>query len=303
LYQGQEAVCVGLDSQMTPQDHVITAYRCHGWLLTSRCGTDPKAGMAELFGKTSGCSGGKGGSMHMYNAKTHFWGGNGVVGSQIPVGMGMAFGLKYLKKDNVCLAAMGDGAANQGQVYEAFNISKVHKSPVIYLVENNKYAMGTPIEKASATPDFYTRGHYIPGIQFDGMDVLQVREVGKFAVNYAKKHGPIVLEALTYRYSGHSMSDPGLTYRTRDEVEGVRKTADPIGKVHHYLINNNLATPEELKEIEVGIKKQIDEVVAYATSSESPAPDELYSDVYVEPQFTRAVELKDSYHPPKTKKQ
>eukprot|EP01125_Pyxidicula_operculata_P011111 TRINITY_DN3626_c0_g1_i1.p1 TRINITY_DN3626_c0_g1~~TRINITY_DN3626_c0_g1_i1.p1 ORF type:complete len:391 (+),score=106.60 TRINITY_DN3626_c0_g1_i1:67-1239(+) len=299
LYNGQEAVCVGLESQLTPEDHVIMAYRCHGWLLTNRCATPAKEVMAELFGKKSGTSAGKGGSMHLYNVKKNFWGGNGIVGSQVSVGMGIAFGLKYLGTNNVCVAGMGDGAANQGQVYEAYNLSKVHKSPIIYLVENNKYAMGTPISVASATEDFYTRGHYIPGIQFDGMDVLATKEVSKFAVEYAKTEGPIILEAMTYRYTGHSKSDPGTTYRTREEVDTMRKNADPINKVKHWILSNNLATEDELKQITDAIIKEVDEAVEFANNAPWPEKKDLYTDVYVEDVPVRGVELSNSYTPNK----
>jgi len=295
LYNGQEAVAVGLESTMTPQDHCITAYRCHGFMLTKRCGSDPKTILAELFGRKTGCSEGKGGSMHMYNVETNFWGGNGIVGAQVPLGAGIAFALKFLKKNNVCLTAFGDGAANQGQVYESFNLAAIHKIPVIFLVENNHYGMGTSVERASATPHFYTRGGYVPGIQFDGMNVLAAREVGKFARKYALEKGPILLEAMTYRYKGHSMSDPGTTYRTRDEVDGVRKTSDPITQVHHWLVDNGMATAEELDAITEAIKKDADEAVLFATNSPWPTKDDLYTQVYHERVPVRGIELSQSF--------
>uniref|UniRef100_A0A6B2L6Z5 Pyruvate dehydrogenase E1 component subunit alpha n=1 Tax=Arcella intermedia TaxID=1963864 RepID=A0A6B2L6Z5_9EUKA len=291
LYNGQEAVAVGLDHNLTKEDHTITAYRCHGWLLTKRGGGNPKSVMAELFGRRSGCSGGKGGSMHLYNVESNFWGGNGIVGAQVPLGGGIALAMKYLKKQNVCLTAMGDGAANQGQVYETFNLAALHKVPAIFLVENNRYGMGTSVERASATPFFYTRGDYIPGVQFDGMNVLAAKEAGKFAREYALQHGPIVLEAITYRYKGHSMSDPGTTYRTREEVDGVQKSSDPISQVHHWLVENNLATEKELQEITEEIKQQVEEAVAWATQAPNPTKEDLYSDVYVEPTPVRGIEL------------
>jgi len=291
LYNGQEAVAVGLESAMTPEDHVITAYRCHGFMLTKRCGSDPKVILAELYGKTQGCSEGKGGSMHMYNVETNFWGGNGIVGAQVPLGTGIAFALKYLKKQNVCLTAFGDGAANQGQVYESFNMAAIHKLPAVFLVENNQYGMGTSVERASATPCFYTRGNYIPGVQFDGMNVLAAKEVGKFAKKYAIEKGPILLEAMTYRYKGHSMSDPGTTYRTKDEVEGVRTSSDPIAQVHHLIVDNGLATEEELKEILASIKKRVDEAVTFANNAPWPTKEDLYKDVYTHPVPTRGIEL------------
>jgi pyruvate dehydrogenase E1 component alpha subunit len=291
LYNGQEAVAVGIDSALTREDHTITAYRCHGFYLTKRCGGDVKALLAELFGKKTGCSKGKGGSMHLYNVPGNFWGGNGIVGAQVPLGTGVAFAMKYLKKPNVCVTAFGDGAANQGQVYESFNMAYLDKYPCIYLVENNMYAMGTPVERASATKFFYTRGDYIPGIQFDGMNVLMAREVGKFAKKYAVVNGPILLEALTYRYKGHSMSDPEVTYRTKGDVDNVRKTRDPITLVHDWLTGSGLATADELTEIEQAIKKTVDEALQFAKESEKPSREDLYTDVYVKQTPVRGVEL------------
>jgi pyruvate dehydrogenase E1 component alpha subunit len=291
LYNGQEAVAVGLDSALTPEDHTITAYRCHGFYLTRRCGGEVKSLIAELFGKKTGSSKGKGGSMHLYNVPGNFWGGNGIVGAQVPLGAGIAFALKYLKKPNVCLTAMGDGAANQGQVYESFNMAAIDKYPCIFLVENNLYAMGTPVERGSATKFFYNRGDYIPGLQFDGMNVLMAREVGKFARKYVLENGPILLEALTYRYRGHSMSDPEVTYRTKGDVDNVRKNRDPILQVHQWLVSNNLATEDELSEIEQAIKKEVDEAVSFASKSEKPSREDLYTDVYQKTQRIRGVEL------------
>jgi len=291
LYNGQEAVSVGLESQMSPEDHVLTAYRCHGFMLTKRCNSDPKTILAELFGRKTGCFKGKGGSMHMYNVGANFWGGNGIVGAQVPLGTGIGFSLKVNGNKNVCLTAFGDGAANQGQVYESLNMAALYKLPVIYLVENNQYAMGTSVERASATPNFYTRGDYVPGIQFDGMNVLQAREAGKFAVKYAKEKGPILLEAMTYRYMGHSMSDPGITYRTREEVDGVRRSSDPIAKVHFWLTDNGLSTEEELKSIAAEIKTKVDEAVHFASTSPWPEKDDLYKDIFKETVPVRGVEL------------
>lgn len=291
LYNGQEAVAVGLDSALTPEDHTITAYRCHGFYLTRRCGGDVNAMIAELFGKKTGCSKGKGGSMHIYNVEGHMWGGNGIVGAQVPLGSGIAFAMKYLNKPNVCLTAFGDGAANQGQVYESFNMAYIDKWPCIYLVENNMFAMGTPVERASATPFFYARGDYIPGIQFDGMNVLQAKEVGKFARKYALEHGPILLEALTYRYKGHSMSDPEVTYRTKVDVDTVRKTRDPIAQVHDWIVGAKFATEDELSELEEKIKDQVQAAVNFAANSEAPNRSDLYSEVTHEPIPVRGCEL------------
>jgi pyruvate dehydrogenase E1 component alpha subunit len=296
LYNGQEAVASGFESQMTKNDHVVTAYRCHAHLVTRRCNTPTKEILAELYGKRTGCSKGYGGSMHMYSAENNFYGGNGIVGAQIPLGTGVAWSQKYLKTGNVTFAYMGDGAANQGQTNESYNLAAVHKLPIVFVVENNRYAMGTAIERASATKDFYTRGDYIPGIQFDGMNVLQSAEAAKYAIAYAKTKGPILLEAMTYRYQGHSMSDPGTTYRNREEVEGVRKARDPISKVQAMILENKLATEAELTAITEEVKKEIDEAVEFASSSPWPAPEDLYKYVYIEDVPIRGIELTKSHN-------
>jgi len=295
LYNGQEAVASGIESQMTPDDHVVTAYRCHAHMITRRCGTPIKDVLAELYGKKTGVSKGFGGSMHMYSHKTHFYGGNGIVGSQIPLGTGVAYSQKYLKTGRATAAYMGDGAANQGQVYESYNMAAVWKLPIMFIVENNKYAMGTSIERSSATSEFYTRGDYVPGIQYDGMNVLQSAEVAKFAIKHIKEKGPIVLEALTYRYSGHSMSDPGTTYRTRDEVDAIRKARDPISKCQGWIIDQGIATQEELQAIVDDVKKEVDEAVAFAESSPFPDPSDAYQHIYVEDAPIRAADRTKSY--------
>jgi len=281
LYNGQEAVAAGLENALTPADHVITAYRCHAHMVSRRCNTSPDSILAELFGKQSGCSEGKGGSMHMYNEKTHFHGGNGIVGAQVPLGTGIAFSQKLLGTGNVVMSYYGDGAANQGQIFEAYNMAALWKLPCIYICENNAYAMGTSVERSSATKDFHSRSHFLPGIQFDGMNVLQTREVGRFAVEHAKTKGPIILEAKTYRYKGHSMSDPGITYRTRNEVDGVRETRDPIDRVTRYLLEFEFATEAELKTINEEVKALVDEAVRKAQTAEVPKPEELFTDVYI----------------------
>jgi pyruvate dehydrogenase E1 component alpha subunit len=280
LYDGQEAIASGIESEMTPEDHVVTAYRCHAFLLTRRCGTKPVQILAELFGRRLGTSEGKGGSMHMYNAEKGMWGGNGIVGSQVPLGAGVAFAQKYLKKNNVCFTYYGDGAANQGQVFEAYNLAKLFNLPCVFVCENNHYAMGTPVERHSATKEFYNRAEYIPGLKFDGMNVLQSREVAKFAIKYAKEHGPLVLEAETYRYKGHSMSDPGTTYRTQDEVKKIRDLRDPIEYVNNLLVDFGWSTQQELDAIVKEVKGQVDEAVAEATAAAWPEPKELFDDVY-----------------------
>jgi len=294
LYSGQEAVCVGLDAAATKEDQVITAYRDHGHALVR--GSESKAILAELLGKYTGTSKGKGGSMHMYNVQGNFYGGNGIVGAQIPVGAGLAFSQKYLKTGAVSWTYYGDGAANQGQVFEAFNMSALWKLPSIYIIENNKYGMGTSAERASANIKYYTRGDYIPGLRVDGMDVLAVREAGKFARAWAKVHGPIIIEAETYRYMGHSMSDPGVTYRTREEIQNMRATRDPIERVKLRLLENGISTPEELKEIDNKLKEEMDAAVKFARDSPHPSPAELYTDVYDVDTDIRAVELAESHH-------
>jgi len=297
LYNGQEAVAAGLESALTAEDHVITAYREHAFLVSRRAGGTAKEVLAELTGRQTGCSKGKGGSMHMYNGASHFYGGNGIVGAQIPLGTGLAFAAKYTKSGRVAMAYMGDGAANQGQVYEAFNMAKVWKLPIIYVVENNEYAMGTAINRASATPEFYTRGDYVPGLQFNGMDVLASRDAGRFAVEYAKAHGPILLEAKTYRYVGHSMSDPGTSYRDRSEIQQVRDTKDPINLLRARILDNKIATEEELEAIDAELKKEIHDATQFAVESPHPAAGELFTNVYKEPAYVRAVEYSQSFHP------
>lgn len=297
LYNGQEAVAAGLESALTSEDHVITAYREHAFLVSRRAGGSAKEVLAELTGRQTGCSKGKGGSMHMYNGPSKFYGGNGIVGAQIPLGTGLAFAAKYKKTGRVAMAYMGDGAANQGQVYEAYNMAKIWKLPIIYVVENNEYAMGTAINRASATPEFYTRGDYVPGLQFNGMDVLASRDAGRFAVEYAKTHGPILLEAKTYRYVGHSMSDPGTSYRDRSEIQAVRDTRDPIAQLKARILDNKLATEDELDNIDAELKKEIAEAVTFATESAHPAAQELFTDVYTTPTFVRAVEYSKSFRP------
>jgi len=295
LYSGQEAVCVGLEAAITKADHVITAYRDHGHFI-ARGGTVEEA-LAELQGKETGCSAGKGGSMHFYSKENNFYGGNGIVGAQVPLGTGIAFSQHYKRTGNVVLTYYGDGAANQGQVFESYNMAALWKLPVIYICENNHYGMGTSAERAAFSTKYYTRGDYIPGLKVDGMDVLCVREAGRFAVEWAKKNGPIILEMETYRYGGHSMSDPGTSYRTRDEIASVRKARDPIEKVKKKILENNIATKEELKEIDKQLKVELQKASQAAKESNYPPLEAVYEHVYTHPEKVRGVELCKSFVP------
>jgi pyruvate dehydrogenase E1 component alpha subunit len=281
LYIGQEAVAVGLQSAMNDKlDSVITGYRDHGHMLAY--GIDPKIIMAELTGREAGISKGKGGSMHMFSVEHKFYGGHGIVGAQVPLGTGLAFAHKYRGDGGVCLTYFGDGAANQGQVYEAFNMARLWDLPVIYAIENNNYAMGTSVERSASEPDFYKRGESfrIPGIQVDGMDVLAVRGAAEMALEWAREKGPIILEMKTYRYRGHSMSDPAK-YRTREEVQEVRETRDPITHVERELEKMGV-NAEELKAIDRQIKEIVVGAAKFAEDAPEPDPSELYTDVLVE---------------------
>jgi pyruvate dehydrogenase E1 component alpha subunit len=282
LYIGQEAVAVGLQSAMqVGKDSVITGYRDHGHMLAY--GIDPKVIMAELTGREAGISHGKGGSMHMFSVDHGFYGGHGIVGAQVPLGTGLAFKHKYAEDGGVCLTYLGDGAVNQGQVYEAFNMAKLWDLPVIYAIENNQYAMGTSIKRSSAEPLLYRRGesHRIPGFQVDGMDVLAVRGAAEVALEWTRGgKGPIIIEFLTYRYRGHSMSDPAK-YRTREEVQDVREHRDPITHAEHELEAMGLKA-EELKAIDKEIKDIVVGAAKFAEDAPEPPPSELFTDVLVE---------------------
>jgi pyruvate dehydrogenase E1 component alpha subunit len=282
LYIGQEAVVVGMQMALKAGDQVITGYRDHGHMLA--CGMDAKGVMAELTGRQHGYSKGKGGSMHMFSAEKGFFGGHGIVGAQVPLGTGLAFANKYRGNDHVSLTYFGDGAANQGQVYESFNMAKLWKLPVVYVIENNQYGMGTSVARASATTDLSQRGvaHGIPGEQVDGMDVRAVKAAADKAVTWCREgNGPIILEMLTYRYRGHSMSDPAK-YRTREEVEKVRSEHDPIEQVRRRLIERNWANEDELKKIDAKVREIVNEAAEFATHDAEPDPSELYTDVYAE---------------------
>jgi pyruvate dehydrogenase E1 component alpha subunit len=280
LYIGQEAVVVGMQMTLKPGDGVITGYRDHGHMLA--CGMDPRGVMAELTGRRGGYSHGKGGSMHMFSAEKGFYGGHGIVGAQVPLGTGLAFASKYRGNDNVSLTYFGDGAANQGQVYESFNMAKLWKLPVIYIIENNQYGMGTSVARASATTTLFKRGqsHDIPGDQVDGMDVRAVKAAGEKAVNWCRTgNGPIILEMRTYRYRGHSMSDPAK-YRSKEEVDKVRSEHDPIEQVRQRLLSKKWANEDALKKVDTEVRAIVNEAAEFATHDAEPDPSELYTDVY-----------------------
>ena len=280
LYIGQEAVVVGLMSAAKQGDQQITAYRDHGHMLAQDI--DPKAVMAELTGRSTGLSRGKGGSMHMFSAEKKFYGGHGIVGAQVPIGTGLAFANKYRGNDNVCLTYFGDGAANQGQVYESFNMAELWKLPVIYVIENNQYAMGTSVERSSAVSDFSKRGASfgIPGVQVDGMDVEAVQKAGAEAFAHCRSgKGPIILEMKTYRYRGHSMSDPAK-YRTKEELTEMREKRDPIENFGKKLIERGIVSEEDLKQMDAGVKATVIAAAEFATESPEPGLAELYTDIY-----------------------
>jgi pyruvate dehydrogenase E1 component alpha subunit len=281
LYIGQEAVAVGLQSALSDKDSVITGYRDHGHMLL--CGIPPKDVMAELTGRQAGISKGKGGSMHMFSVEHKFYGGHGIVGAQVSLGTGLAFKHKYSGDGGVCMAYFGDGAANQGQVYESFNMAELWKLPIIFVIENNQYAMGTSVNRSSAEDQLYKRGDSfrIPGLQVDGMDVLAVRGAATTALEWVRAgKGPILLELKTYRYRGHSMSDPAK-YRSRDEVQAVRDKSDPIEAVKRELAAAGVGE-DELKRIDKDIRQIVTEAADFAEQSPEPGPDELYTDVLVE---------------------
>ncbi|KAJ4355801.1 alpha subunit of pyruvate dehydrogenase [Didymosphaeria variabile] len=289
LSTGQEAVAVGIEHAIERADHLITAYRCHGFALM-RGGT-VKSIIGELLGRREGIAYGKGGSMHMF--APGFYGGNGIVGAQVPVGAGIAFANHYENKKNVTLALYGDGASNQGQVFEAYNMAKLWNLPIIFACENNKYGMGTAANRSSALTDYYKRGQYIPGLKINGMDVLAVKAATKFGKEWcAAGKGPLVYEFVTYRYGGHSMSDPGTTYRTREEIQRMRSTNDPIAGLKQKLLDWSVVTEEELKTIDKEARANVDAEVAEAEKMAVPdaVPKVLFEDIYVrgsEPEFLR----------------
>ena len=280
LYIGQEAVVVGLEAAAKEGDKRITSYRDHGHMLA--CGMDPSGVMAELTGRSGGYSKGKGGSMHMFSKEKNFYGGHGIVGAQVPLGAGLAFADKYLENKSVTFTYFGDGAANQGQVYETFNMAALWKLPVIFVIENNQYAMGTAQERSTSSPEIYTRGDAfgIKGEAVDGMDVVAVRDAGvKAAAHCRAGKGPYILEIKTYRYRGHSMSDPAK-YRTREEVQKMRAQRDPIESIRSLLVSEKLSTEEEIKIIDKEIKEIVNSCAEYAKESPEVPAEELWTDIY-----------------------
>ena len=279
LYIGQEAVVVGMQMALKDGDQVITGYRDHGHMLA--CGMSARGVMAELTGRRGGLSKGKGGSMHMFSKEKNFYGGHGIVGAQVSLGTGLAFANKYRGNDNVSLAYFGDGAANQGQVYESFNMARLWNLPVIYIIENNRYAMGTSVSRASAQTDFSQRGvsFNIPGIQVDGMDVRAVKAAADLAVEHCRSgKGPIILEMQTYRYRGHSMSDPAK-YRTKEEVQKMRSEQDPIEQVRARLLEKGWASEDELKAIDKEVRDIVADSADFAQANPEPDASELYTDI------------------------
>jgi pyruvate dehydrogenase E1 component alpha subunit len=280
LYIGQEAVVVGLEAASIDGDQRVTSYRDHGHMIA--CGMDPKGVMAELTGKQDGYSKGKGGSMHMFSREKNFFGGHGIVGAQVPIGAGLAFANKYRGLKNVAFTYFGDGAANQGQIYETFNMASLWKLPVIFVIENNQYAMGTSLKRASSTPALFTRGAAfgIPGESVDGMDVFSVKDAGlKAALHCRTGKGPYILEMNTYRYRGHSMSDPAK-YRTREEVQKMKEERDPIDNVREKLLKNRSITDSILKSIDKEIKMIISDAATFALEGSEPNLSELWTDIY-----------------------
>ena len=280
LYIGQEAVVVGLEAAAKEGDKRITSYRDHGHMLA--CGMDPNGVMAELTGRSGGYSKGKGGSMHMFSKEKNFYGGHGIVGAQVPLGAGLAFADMYMENESVTFTYFGDGAANQGQVYETFNMAALWKLPVIFVIENNQYAMGTAQERSTSSPEIYTRGDSfgIKGEAVDGMDVVAVRDAGvKAAAHCRAAKGPYILEIKTYRYRGHSMSDPAK-YRTREEVQKMRAQRDPIESIRSLLVSEKLSTDEEIKIIDKEIKEIVNSCAEYAKESPEVPAEELWTDIY-----------------------
>lgn len=308
LYDGQEAVAMGIESALTKEDSWVTSYRCHCVALL-RGGTVASV-IGELFGRADGYSKGKGGSMHFYNKEYNFYGGHGIVGAQVPVGTGLAFGNKYNAKPgekmNVAIACYGDGAANQGQIWESANMASLWKLPMIFCIENNQYGMGTSIDRHSSHSDYYKMGNHIPGIRIDGMNVLAVQEGMRFVKDFCGSgNGPMYVEMMTYRYHGHSMSDPGTTYRNREEIAFTRSTRDPLEFVKKTMIDAGFADSEELKNVEKQIRKDVQKEVLKAKEGPYPAKDAMYRDIFTKdmvkdsqeyPPFIRMPNFENSFY-------
>lgn len=280
LYIGQEAVAVGVYNAIKKSDYVVTTYRCHVQAILS--GIPPKEVLAELMGKSSGCSKGKGGSMHLFNPKGNFYGGHGIVGGSVPLGTGIALTQKYNKTKNICVTFLGDGATNQGQVFEAFNMASLWKLPILYIIENNQYSMGTSVERSTVVTDLYKKGEGfgIKGYQIEGMDILKIYEmITKLSDQVRQTSEPVLLEIKTYRYKGHSMSDPGK-YRTREEVDQYRKN-DPIENILSYITSKNILNTSDIDLIKKKVKNIVKDSVEFAESSSIPAPEELNTDIYI----------------------
>lgn len=284
LYTGQEAIAVGMKAAMRDVDTLITSYRAHGW--TYLMGVNSVGVLSELTGKKTGCARGKGGSMHMY-AK-NFYGGNGIVGAQVPLGVGLAFESLYNNTGGVNFALYGDGAANQGQIFEVYNMAKLLNIPCVFVCENNGYGMGTSVKRAAASPNYYTRGDFVPGIWVDGMDVLTAREATRFVIEHCTSgKGPIVMEMATYRYVGHSMSDPGTSYRTREEIQEVRQTKDAISHFKDKIVSAGLVTADEIKKMDADVKKEVELATDAARKDPEIDVSEMATDIYancLEPQ-------------------
>mmetsp|Transcript_35167 Transcript_35167/g.51650 ORF Transcript_35167/g.51650 Transcript_35167/m.51650 type:complete len:398 (+) Transcript_35167:120-1313(+) len=298
LYDGQEAVCMGTEAAFDHEDSWITSYRCHAIALM-RGGTVESI-MGEMFGLQSGMTKAKGGSMHYYSKKDNFYGGQGIVGAQVPVGTGLAFANKYKSTPGermpVAMAAYGDGAANQGQIWESANMAALWKLPMIFCIENNHYGMGTSVERHSSHQEYYKMGNHIPGIRIDGMNVLAVKEGMRFVKDYVGAgNGPMYVEMMTYRYHGHSMSDPGTTYRTRDEIAATRSARDPLEFIKTTMLDAGFATPEELKKIEKKIKKDVQKAIMKAKESSPPPKEELFSHIYSADHKIRESEEKPKF--------
>ncbi|EKM55264.1 uncharacterized protein PHACADRAFT_255757 [Phanerochaete carnosa HHB-10118-sp] len=293
---GQEAVSVGLEAGITSEDRVITAYRCHPFAVL-RGGTI-KGVIGELLGRQCGMSNGKGGSMHIFTKS--FFGGNGIVGAQVPLGAGIAFAQKYMNQSAATYAMYGDGASNQGQVFEAFNMAKLWDLPCVFVCENNKYGMGTSAERSSSNTEYFTRGDKIPGIQANGMDIIAVKKAVQHTRDWVTSgKGPILLEFVTYRYGGHSMSDPGTTYRTREEIQRMRSTQDPIRGLQRYIEEWGLASEEDLKKFDKEAKAEVDAAVEEAKASPFPLEKDLWSDIYykgTEPPSMRGRESEEVHY-------